>query len=518
MKKNEGTKPETGSEDAKELAQKFEFDPKQGIDNPALSLTDDADLGSLLNARFCLLTKNGGGTFGFTLQQELGKKGLILRRLEIGSPAEQSRLKNGDRLLEVNGECVESMEYIRVVQKIQESGNRVLVTVLDEATYESVTALNKNVAELLPSQRCAPVAKPRLCHIQKDKLHPALGFGFSVFAPEGRTGAFYLSLINEGPADNVGVPSGARLLEVNGASVRKYSMPQLMRKLQGSGDKVTMLVVDPESEAFYEERRIPITAAMAEPRMLPYQARKMHLVKGLYGYGFLLRQEKNDMQLEGQFLREVESGLPAEKAGMKEGDRLLAVNGKNIEELEHNEVVNLIRSSGSQVTFLVIGADGDRFYSSMALSPLTFFEEEAAESQPGAAPNVSEMQEHSPTAPHLCHLTRGPLGFGFQLSNVKDEEEIYITQVVPGGPGDLGGLKEGDLLLEVNGRMVKKESYEKVVLYMQEAGDDMRLLVEREKVDSSEPHQGGEAGRTGLYSEPDIGLAYPKGNASGVKV
>ncbi|XP_030077887.1 Na(+)/H(+) exchange regulatory cofactor NHE-RF4 isoform X2 [Microcaecilia unicolor] len=442
-------------------------------------MKENEDLGSLLNARFCLLTKNGGGTFGFTLLQELGKKGLILRRLETGGPAEQSRLMDGDRLLEVNGECVENMEHIRVVQKIRESGNRVLLTVLDEAVYENITALNMNVAELLPSQRRAPVAKPRLCLIQKDGLHPVLGFGFSVFASEGSTGTFYLSLISEGPAENAGVPAGARLLEMNGVSVRNYSMPQLMRKLQESGDKVTVLVVDPESEAFYEERKIPITAAMAESRMLPYKARKLHLVKGLHGYGFLLRQERHGMGSEGQFLREVEPGLPAEKAGIKEGDRLLAVNGKSIDGLEHDEVVSLICSSGSQVTFLVISAAGDLFYSSMALSPMLFYEEEAAESQPKAASDMSELPEPSPTAPHLCRLTRGPLGFGFQLSNIQDEEEIYITQVVPGGPGDLGGLKEGDLLLEVNGRKVKKESYKKVVLYMQEAGDDMRLLVER---------------------------------------
>ncbi|XP_029428593.1 Na(+)/H(+) exchange regulatory cofactor NHE-RF4 [Rhinatrema bivittatum] len=256
-------------------------------------------------------------------------------------------------------------------------------------------------------------------------------------------------------------------------------MPQLLRKLQQSGDEVTLLVIDPESETFYQDRKIPITAAMAEPRMMPHVARKLHLAKGPQGYGFLLRQERHGTGSEGQFLRELDPGLPAERAGMKEGDRLLAVNGKSIDGLEHDEVVSLICSSGNQVTLLVISAAGDRFFSSMALSPLLFYVEEAPGLLPAAAPGMSQLHEPGPAPPRLCHLTRGPLGFGFQLSNIQDEEEIYIAQVVPGGPGDLGGLKEGDLLLEVNGRKVKKESYEKVVLRMKEAGDDLKLLVER---------------------------------------
>uniref|UniRef100_A0A803TCJ8 PDZ domain-containing protein n=1 Tax=Anolis carolinensis TaxID=28377 RepID=A0A803TCJ8_ANOCA len=54
----------------------------------------------------------------------------------------------------------------------------------------------------------------------------------------------------------------------------------------------------------------------------------------------------------GQFLREVDAGLPAEKAGMRDGDRLLAVNGENAEDLDHQEMVRRIRADSSRVTLL----------------------------------------------------------------------------------------------------------------------------------------------------------------------
>lgn len=67
----------------------------------------------------------------------------------------------------------------------------------------------------------------------------------------------------------------------------------------------------------------------------------------------------------GQFLWEVDVGLPAEQAGMKEGDRVLAVNGESIEGLDHEQTVHRIRAREDQVTLLVIDPAGDEFYHSV---------------------------------------------------------------------------------------------------------------------------------------------------------
>lgn len=67
----------------------------------------------------------------------------------------------------------------------------------------------------------------------------------------------------------------------------------------------------------------------------------------------------------GQFLWDVDAGLPAEQAGMKEGDRLLAVNGESIEGLDHQQTVLRICARDDQVTLLVIDPAGDEFYQSV---------------------------------------------------------------------------------------------------------------------------------------------------------
>uniref|UniRef100_A0A8C5IS15 PDZ domain-containing protein n=1 Tax=Junco hyemalis TaxID=40217 RepID=A0A8C5IS15_JUNHY len=79
-------------------------------------------------------------------------------------------------------------------------------------------------------------------------------------------------------------------------------------------------------------------------------------------FGFCLHEE---LGCQGQFLWDVDVGLPAEQAGMREGDRVLAVNGESIEGLDHEQTVHRIRAREDQVTLLVIDPAGDEFYHSV---------------------------------------------------------------------------------------------------------------------------------------------------------
>ncbi|XP_043356738.1 Na(+)/H(+) exchange regulatory cofactor NHE-RF4 isoform X2 [Dermochelys coriacea] len=486
-------KQKQGLKDTKELTLKFEFNPKDGIDNPALSLAEDSvaawvprgthrlcspsDTEDAGKPRFYLLTKGDGESFGFCLRDEVGYKGHIIRQVACGGIAQRRGLQDGDRILEVNGEYVDNMEHFRVVQKIKASGNQVAVAVLDGNAYEVAKALNKNLAELLLGH-----TRPQLCHVVKDKS----GFGFSVSAPEGVKGTFRLSVTSDGPADKAGVPSDSWLLELNGASVRNYTYARLTRKLKQSGSKVTLLVIDAKSEEFYRLQGVRVIAAMADAATLPFKARELHMVKGPDGYGFLLKEEKCSSGRMGQFLSEIDTGLPADRAGMRDRDRLLAVNGEGVEGLCHQEVVDMIRASGHQVTLLVIDPDGDEFYSLMGLSPLLFCEDgphsSGTHTAPGSHPSMPQRNGTPIGTPRLCHLDMGPEGFGFQLQTITDKPGVFITQVAGGSAGKRAGLKEGDMVIEVNGSNVEQESYKEVLGRIKESGQQLTLLVVEQEV------------------------------------
>ncbi|MGH0115419.1 UNVERIFIED_CONTAM: hypothetical protein FKN15_000054 [Acipenser sinensis] len=90
------------------------------------------------------------------------------------------------------------------------------------------------------------------------------------------------------------------------------------------------------------------------------------LIRGETGYGFNLHSEKSK---PGQYIRSVDTGSPADKAGLKTQDRLIEVNGVNIEDLKHSEVVAFIKSSGEEARLLVVDQEADEYFKKLGVTP-----------------------------------------------------------------------------------------------------------------------------------------------------
>lgn len=110
-------------------------------------------------------------------------------------------------------------------------------------------------------------------------------------------------------------------------------------------------------------------------------ARLCHLVKWprFEGYGFNLHAERAN---PGQFIGKIDPGSPAELAGLKEGDRIIEVNGINIANESHRQVVDRIKSEPHEAKLLVLDAQAD-----------AWFKEHAQEVAPSSQlPNVIKLK------------------------------------------------------------------------------------------------------------------------------
>ncbi|XP_037326887.2 Na(+)/H(+) exchange regulatory cofactor NHE-RF2-like [Pungitius pungitius] len=302
-----------------------------------------------LRPRLCFLTKGARG-YGFHLQGERNRGGQFIRKVEPGSSADLGGLRPGDRVVEVNGENVENETHYQVVGRLREVPHRTRLLVVDKDTDDYLHTCGLGCTEDLaiemgtlsprPSPGPTPSASPR----EKSPLTPKANQTHFFYPPT----------------------------KTSQAKVRTYSVTS-------STGPDTELQVHPSPES------------TAGPRLLP---RLCHLVKGNHGYGFNLHSNKTK---DGQFVRSVDPGSAAEAGDIRPGDRLVEVNGVNIEGLKHSEVVALIRADGEKVSILVVDQGTDQLYHRLGMRPTSshvkevHLEESATESTPHSPSPTAEL-------------------------------------------------------------------------------------------------------------------------------
>ncbi|KAF7248990.1 Na(+)/H(+) exchange regulatory cofactor NHE-RF1 [Varanus komodoensis] len=221
--------------------------------------------------------------------------------------------------------------------------------------------------------------------------------------------------------------------------------------------------------------------------------------KGPNGYGFHLHGEKGKA---GQFIRLVEPDSPAEKSGLRAGDRLVEVNGENVEKESHQQVVNRIRSAANSVRLLVVDPETDERLQKLGIAcceelirglpeEISEGKSDARKVQEDTPRDLKEEEERSKAdtelknhadqrmelRPRLCQMKKGPNGYGFNLHSDKTKPGQYVRAVDPGSPAESAGLLPQDRIIEVNGVCMEGKQHSDVVSAIRSGGDDTKLLV-----------------------------------------
>ncbi|XP_052397361.1 Na(+)/H(+) exchange regulatory cofactor NHE-RF1 [Carassius gibelio] len=261
-----------------------------------------------LRPRLCVLEKGENG-YGFHMHGEKGKSGQFIRLVEPDSPAEVSGLRAGDRLVFVNGERVESDSHQQVVARIRASAGNLELIVVDVDTDQllkkhELKCLKEFVTEGVPVPECddetessdevmredtppppvperngeiipvhLPVEekprssvssetdlktqlRPRLCVIKKGPS----GFGFNLHSEKSRPGQFIRAIDDHSPAQRSGLRPKDRIIQVNRVLVEGKKHAEVVAAIKAGGDTTTLLVVDPDTDAFFKKCRVTPTA------------------------------------------------------------------------------------------------------------------------------------------------------------------------------------------------------------------------------------------------------------------
>lgn len=332
------------------------------------------------------LRRSPGG-YGFTIKySQDATRRHIFHDIEDGTPAQACGIKNNEVLLAVNDSWVMHETHESAVGKIRASGDAVKLTVSSDS--ETCSILSKlslgSVDDFFAKwpkeddlkypyddtetgeREYAQVHKPRFCHLVKGEQ----GYGFFLRGDED--GIHVLDRIEEGgPAEKAGVKNGDLVIEINGENVESCDHDKAVEKIRSHSDHVDFLVVDEASKSYFKSKGIVISAALlsaekkeevAEPAEVAPEPRFCRLVKDYsQSFEFHLNSEPKS-ERPGQYIRRVTEGGIAAVAGLKNGDRVICINGENIEEKSHEDVVSMIRGSGNEVTFLVVDDEADNYY------------------------------------------------------------------------------------------------------------------------------------------------------------
>ncbi|XP_070606341.1 Na(+)/H(+) exchange regulatory cofactor NHE-RF3 isoform X2 [Erythrolamprus reginae] len=440
-----------------------------------------------LQPRECTLVKEEGENYGFCLRIEKFKTGHLIRNVEKDSPAEKAGLKDGDRVLMINGVFIDKEDHVKVTDLIRKSVIPILFLVLDDHSYESAlkegigleelskTSTNQEQAEEpqpMQSGELGSAPQPRLCYLTKEKN----SYGFSLKSYSKQKGLFIVDLIPLGAAVKAGVQPDDRLIEINGENVENNTHEEAVEKVKKSGNQIVLLLSDKETDQYYHRQNMQLIRGKANLKLLPHKPRNLELKKGNNGYGFYLRMEQNG---KGHLIKDIDSDSPAAKAGLRDNDILVAVNGEPVEALDHEAVVEKIRQSGENATLLVVDEETNTVYKMAKISPCVY---DHTRLEPHLSITKIPMHaEEENGKPRLCKLIKSTTGFGFRLNAINNVPGVFIKEVKKDGSANIAGLQDGDIVIEVNGTNVENEEYEDVVARIQDSGNSLTLLVCEEK-------------------------------------
>uniref|UniRef100_A0A8C9Q7P5 PDZ domain-containing protein n=1 Tax=Spermophilus dauricus TaxID=99837 RepID=A0A8C9Q7P5_SPEDA len=416
---------------------------------------ENREMASTFNPQECKtgLQRRRAKLHGFFLRIEKDTDGHLVRVVEKGSPAEKAGLLDGDRVLRINGTFVDKKEHVPDLVLPRQIYQAVTLLVLDGESYEKAIKKRVDLQELgrSPEERDSDAAT----------LAPeGSSYGFSLKTVQGKKGVYVTDLTPQGVAMRAGVLADDHLIEVNGENVEAAGHEEVVEKVD-PGQQTSLLVVDKETESIY--RLVSNTGPSPGVRV---------------GLPLLI----------GQIIKDIDSGSPAEAAGLKTNDLVVAVNGESVENLDHDSVVEMIKKGGDQTSLLVVDKETESIYRLAHFSPFFYYQSQeipngSIKEAPASIPVPLEVSSPDTTEevadhrPKLCRLMKDENGYGFHLNAIQGQPGSFIKQVQEGGPAAEAGLEDGDLVIEVNGLNVLEEPYEKVVDRIQGSGKNVTLLV-----------------------------------------
>ncbi|XP_075691787.1 disks large homolog 3 isoform X1 [Rhinoderma darwinii] len=255
----------------------------------------------------------------------------------------------------------------------------------------------------------------------------------------------------------------------------------------------------------------PVVRLLVRRRQSPPETiLEVNLLKGPKGLGFSIAGGIGNQHIPGDnsiYITKIIEGGAAQKDGrLQIGDRLLAVNNTNLQDVRHEEAVAALKNT-SDMVYLKVAKPGPVHLNEIYAPPdyaSTFTVDNhishnstlggylsSVESKSPYQPPQVTPSRYSPVPRHMLGeedftreprkiiLHKGSTGLGFNIVGGEDGEGIFVSFILAGGPADLSGeLRRGDRILSVNGVNLRSATHEQAAAALKRAGQTVTIVAQ----------------------------------------
>ncbi|XP_073400729.1 inaD-like protein isoform X2 [Dendrobates tinctorius] len=494
------------------------------------------------------------GGLGFSVvvlkNPNVGDAGVFVKGVQPGSLADRDgRLKENDQILAINYTPLDrNVSHQEAISLLQQSSGHIHLIVA------------KQLPLLLPQSQIPQQEEQIWGHVEEIELiNDGSGLGFGIVGGKA-VGVIVRTILPGGVADRDGrLKTGDHILQIGGTNVQGMASDQVAQVLKNCGNSVCMVVArDPVVKTPPVRPPAPATLPVGS---LPPKDVKSSDVEGADDNTYDISLTKKEGQSlgitvvgytggsiggsSGIYVKGIIPGSAADQSGCIEvHDRIVAVDGKNIQGLTNQEVVTALRHTGQTVQLTLSRVRAPLSPLSPGISPrrdvpvlpavppppLPAVPPRAAKSEVLEGPQYnaeSKEQEDSYTnelkaesapsaeAEALKLKWEKHLGPDYQVlvvdlnTKIEDDEELqkyskllpihtmrlgveldsfdghhYISTIAPDGPvAKLGILQPEDELLEVNQVQLYGKSRREAISFLKEVPPPFTLVCCRRLID-----------------------------------
>eukprot|EP00062_Callorhinchus_milii_P017921 gi/632970834/ref/XP_007901867.1/ PREDICTED: inaD-like protein isoform X1 [Callorhinchus milii] len=482
------------------------------------------------------LKKPTSGGLGFSVvglkNANMGEVGIFIKEIQKGSIADwDGRLKVHDHILAINRTALDkNISHQQAIGLLQQSQGSVGLVVARGAVPNDYKNPTYTTALPFTSQ---PM---QWGHVEEIELvNDGSGLGFGIVGGKA-AGVVVKTVVPGGLADRDGrLRTDDHILRIGGTDVQGMGSEQIAQVLRNCGNRVRMVVARNPQEDLSSSRdplppqdRISNAVSVEDHDTYDVELNRDGQSLGITVVGYV---DASHGDTSGIFVKSIIPGSAAEQSGcIQIHDRIIAVDGFNIQELTNQEAIDALRNTGNTVHLTlarkkagadshIVKTDNDR-HMILANSLIGESNVDSGDEEQEQEKQQMELEgyEHDSANEELKIKWENLLGQDYEVMvfnldpEVSDISELqkysklmpahtlrlgveidsfdghhYISSVAPDGPmGRVGYLEPEDEILEVNGRELRGKSRREAVSVLTEAPSPLTLACCRRLLEGTE--------------------------------